>query len=98
MESVTLKNIQQLLKDAPESVLEKVLDYIEAILKDESNTFTLSEEQKESLRKIKKRPYEQHTEIDTFLNEMKSKYDIYSINSRSFSCLHDSQIAINLFS
>lgn len=76
MESVTLKNIQHLLKDAPESVLEKVLGYIEAILKDESNTFTLSEEQKESLQKIKKRSYEQHTEIDTFLNEMKSKYDI----------------------
>ncbi|SHE48605.1 hypothetical protein [Chryseobacterium takakiae] len=76
MESVTLKNIQQLLKDAPESVLEKVLGYIEAILKDESNTFTLSEEQKVSLQKIKKRAYEQHTEIDTFLNEMKSKYDI----------------------
>lgn len=76
MESVTLTNIQQLLKDAPESVLKKVLDYIEEILKDESNTFTLSEEQKESLQRIKKRSYEQHTEIDIFLNEMKSKYDI----------------------
>ena len=36
----------------------------------------LSDEQKESLQEIKKRSYEQHTEIDTFLNEMSSKYEI----------------------
>jgi hypothetical protein len=76
MESVTLKHINKILKDAPENILERVLGYIEGILEDESNHFELSEEQKESLQKIKKRSYNQHTEIDTFLNEMSSKYGI----------------------
>ena len=76
MESVTLKNINKILKDAPESTLERVLGYIEGILEDKSSEFKLSEEQKESLKKIKQRSYNQHTEIDTFLNEMSSKYGI----------------------
>ncbi|WP_326983077.1 hypothetical protein VUJ46_00595 [Chryseobacterium sp. MYb264] len=77
MESATLKNINNILKDAREEViLERVLGYIEGILEDESTNFKLSEEQKESLQKIKERSYEQHTEIDTFLNEMNSKYGI----------------------
>ncbi|ANF49178.1 hypothetical protein A0O34_00785 [Chryseobacterium glaciei] len=76
MESVTLKNINEILKDAPESTLERVLGYIEGILEDKSSEFKLSEEQKESLKKIKQRSYNQHTEIDTFLNEMSSKYGI----------------------
>ncbi|KPH13167.1 hypothetical protein [Chryseobacterium sp. ERMR1:04] len=76
MESVTLKNINEILKDTPQSTLERVLDYIDGILEDKSNEFKLSEEQKESLNKIKQRSYNQHSEIDTFLNEMSSKYGI----------------------
>jgi len=76
MESATLKNINKILKEAPENVLERILGYIEGLLEEEDNNFKLSDEQKESLQKIKKRSYEQHTEIDTFLNEMSSKYEI----------------------
>jgi hypothetical protein len=76
MESATLKNINKILKDAPENILERILGYIEGILEEENTDFKLSEEQKESLQKIRKRSYEQHTEIDAFLNEMSSKYEI----------------------
>lgn len=76
MESLILKNINEILKNAPENILERVLGYIEAISEDEKNNFQLSKEQKESLKKIKARPYDQHTKIDTFLNEMDSKYGI----------------------
>lgn len=76
MESAILKNINKILKDAPENILERVLGYIEGILEEENTDFKLSEEQKESLHQIKKRSYEQHTEIDAFLNEMSSKYGV----------------------
>jgi hypothetical protein len=76
MGSVTLKNINEILKDAPENILERVLGYIEGILQEEKSNFKLSEEQIKSLQKIKKRSYDQHTEIETFLNEMSSKYGI----------------------
>lgn len=74
MESAALKNINKILKDATENILEKVLGYIEGIPEGERNEFKLSEEQKESLRKIRQKAYEENTEIETFLNEMSSKY------------------------
>lgn len=76
MESITLKHINKILKDAPENILERVLGYIEGILEDENSNFKLSEEQIKSLQEIKNRSYGQHTEIEAFLNEMSSKYGI----------------------
>lgn len=76
MESVTLKHINEILKEAPENILERVLGYIEGILEEEKTGFELSEEQKENLRKIKNRSYNEHTEIEAFLNEMNTKYGI----------------------
>lgn len=67
-----------ILKDTPEKIPERVLGYIERILDDERNEFKFSEEQKESLRKIRQRSYEENTEIETFLNEISSKYHNYS--------------------
>lgn len=76
MGSVTLKDINELLKNAPENILERVLGYIEGILEDKNTSFELSEEQIESLQKIKERSYSEHTEVETFLNDMSSKYGI----------------------
>jgi len=76
MQSVTLKDINELLKDASEPLLERVLGYIEGLLNDESMKFELSEAQIESLRKIKARSYSEHTDIEVFLHEMNGKYGI----------------------
>lgn len=76
MQSVTLKDINELLKDASEPLLERVLGYIEGLLNDESMKFELSEDQIESLRKIKARDYSEHTDIKVFLHEMNGKYGI----------------------
>jgi hypothetical protein len=57
---------------------ERVPGYIERILDDERNGFKFSEEQKESIRKIRQRSYEESTEIETFLHEISSKYYNYS--------------------
>jgi hypothetical protein len=76
MESISLKDINELLKDAPKSVLERVFGYIEGLRAQEGIHFELSEEQKESLRLIKERSLDSHTEIDVFLNEFKSEHGI----------------------
>lgn len=55
METVTLKDINELLKDAPKSVLEKVLVYIEDLVADKNFSFELTNEQKKSLLEIKKK-------------------------------------------
>ena len=74
MESVTIADINKILKDAPENLLIRVLGYIEGILEDKNNNFKLSTEQMDSIREIKARPYSEHTDIEVFLNEMNEKY------------------------
>lgn len=76
MESVLLKDINEILKNLPDNILERVLGYVHGIVENESKDFDLTSEQKESLDKIKNRNYKEHTEIETFLNEMNSKYGL----------------------
>lgn len=78
MNSTTLETINERLKDKPEKVLRQVLGYLDGIFESdiEYSEFQLSSEQKNSLDKIKKRPYSQHTEITCFVNDFKSENDI----------------------
>lgn len=79
MESTTLDVINEKLKNEPQEILDRVLNYLEEILEDKKwlkNEFVLTEEQKRNLLEIKNRPLEQHTDAETFMNEMKTKYGL----------------------
>lgn len=80
MESVTIKDINKILEDAPKNVLQRVFGYIEALLENESEKsnpdFTLTEAQKKTLEQIANRPYCEHTDAENFVKEMRSKYGI----------------------
>lgn len=66
--------ITEKLKDAPQDILERVLGYVDGIL--EKNRFQLTDEQKKSLTEIKNRPYSEHKEANSFLNDLGEKYGI----------------------
>lgn len=69
------QEITDKLKTVPKEVLERISAYLSEIDENKDNlNFELSEEQKESLSKIKERPYSEHTEVNIFLNEMSEKY------------------------
>ncbi|MFC4688573.1 hypothetical protein ACFO4P_16650 [Epilithonimonas pallida] len=69
------QEITDKLKTVPKEVLERISAYLSEIDENKDNlNFKLSEEQKESLSKIKERPYSEHTEVNIFLNEMSEKY------------------------
>lgn len=69
------QEITDKLKMVPKEVLERISAYLSEIDENKDNlNFELSEEQKESLSKIKERPYSEHTEVNIFLNEMSEKY------------------------
>jgi len=71
------QDITDKLKTVPKEVLERISAYLSEIDKNKEHlNFKLSEEQKESLSKIKERPYTEHTEVNIFLNEMSEKYGI----------------------
>lgn len=77
LEQSIYQEITEKLKVAPKDILERVLGYVDGIMDSEKlPNFELTEEQKNSLLKIKKRPYSEHTEIDSFLNEMTKKYGV----------------------
>ena len=77
LEQSIYQEITEKLKVAPKDILERVLGYVDGIMDNEKpHNFELTEEQKSSLLKIKKRPYSEHTEIDSFLNEMTKKYGL----------------------
>ena len=69
------QEITDKLKTVPKEVLERISAYLSEIDENKDNlNFELSEEQKESLSKIKERPYSEHTEVNIFLKEMSEKY------------------------
>jgi len=71
------KEITDKLKNAPKEVLELVLSYLNGVSENKNTSnFELSDDQKESLLKIKKRDYSEHTDMDVFINEMSEKYGI----------------------
>ena len=71
------QEITDKLKKAPKEVLEVVLSYLNEISENKNfSQFELSAKQKESLQKIKKRAYSEHSDIDVFINEMSEKYGI----------------------
>lgn len=74
LEESIYKEIQHKLKTAPKEILQQVLGYVDGVL--ETKEFQLTEEQKKSLMKIKKRPYSEHKEVGSFLNELGEKYGI----------------------
>lgn len=71
------QDITEKLKTVPKEVLERISAYLSEINENKVQVnFKLSEEQKDSLLKIKERPYSEHTEVNIFLNEMSEKYGI----------------------
>lgn len=69
------QEITDKLKTVPKEVLERISAYLSEIDKNKEHlNFELSNEQKESLSKIKERSYSEHTEVNIFLNEMSEKY------------------------
>lgn len=74
MKAVTLEYITELLKDAPENVLEKILEFIQEISEDENIDFKLSGEQAEDLKEINETTYSENTDIEVFLSGLSGKY------------------------
>lgn len=82
MEAITLKDIHELLKDVPESVLERVFGYIEAILEEEGNEnmlehnmkYQLTEQQKRELDAMEDLTDEDFVPVEDVHKRIREKY------------------------
>jgi hypothetical protein len=76
MGTVTIDSLSEKLKNAPNSILEKIWNYADELLENKELTFTLSEKQKEHLVKQNDVPLNQCVEAEDVYQKLKKKYDL----------------------
>ena len=76
MSAITLESLNEKLKYAPSSILEKIWGYADALLENKELTFTLSEEQKKQLLKQNDVPLNQCIDAEDVYQQLKQKYEL----------------------
>ena len=78
METLTLKLLTEKLKDAPQSVLERVMGYVDALIEpvETKKNYTLSKKQQEILDCQVTSDKSLYTDADKLYADLKSKYEL----------------------
>lgn len=78
METLTLKLLTEKLKDAPQSVLERVMGYVDALIEpaETKKNYTLSKKQQEILDSQVTSDKSLYTDADKLYADLKSKYEL----------------------
>lgn len=76
MSAITLESLTEKLKYVPDSILEKIWGYADALLENKELTFTLSEEQKTHLLKQNEVPLDQCIDAEEVYQQLKNKYEL----------------------
>lgn len=78
MDSLILEMLNKKLKDAPQSVLERVMGYVDALIEPEETkkNYTLSEEQQKILDSQVNEDKSHYAKADKLYADLKSKYEL----------------------
>lgn len=78
METLTLKLLTDKLKDAPQSVLERVMGYVDALIEPSENkvTYKLSNKQQQILDSQVNEDKSNYVDADKLYSDLKSKYEL----------------------
>ena len=78
MDSVSIDLLTQKLKNAPQSVLERVIGYIDALVEPTTTTkpYTLSKEQQEILDSQLNSDKSTYIDAETLFDNLKNKHDL----------------------
>jgi hypothetical protein len=78
MKTTTLNTLNEKLKNAPQSVLERVIGYIDALIEPTPATkpYTLTKEQQQVLDSQINSDKSTYIEADKLFDELKSKYEL----------------------
>jgi succinate dehydrogenase/fumarate reductase flavoprotein subunit len=78
METISIDTLTKKLKNAPQSVLERVMVYIDALVESEkkSNPYELSKEQQQVLDSQLNSDKSTYTEAETLFEDLKKKYEL----------------------
>lgn len=78
METISIDLLTKKLKNAPQSVLERVMGYIDALVESEKNSkpYELSKEQQQVLDSQLNSDKSTYTEAETLFEDLKKKYEL----------------------
>ena len=78
MDSITFDLLANKLKNAPQSVLERVIAYVDTLIEPStiSKTYTLTKEQQQILNSQINSDKSTYTEAETLYSDLKKKYDL----------------------
>lgn len=78
METISIDVLTRKLKNAPQSVLERVIGYIDALVEPATTTkpYTLSKEQQQILDSQLNSDKATYTDAETLYTDLKNKYEL----------------------
>lgn len=78
METISIELLTSKLKNAPQSVIERVIGYIDALVEPATNTkpYNLSKEQQQILDSQLNSDKSTYIDAETLFDNLKSKYDL----------------------
>ena len=79
MDALTLDLLTKKLQNAPQSVLERVIGYVDALIESSSankKKYTLSDEQQQILDSQIDSDKSKYTDAETLFTDLKSKYEL----------------------
>jgi hypothetical protein len=78
METISLDLLTRKLKNAPQSVLERVIGYVDALIEPTTNTkpYSLSKEQQQILDSQLNSDKATYTDAETLYTDLKKKYEL----------------------
>lgn len=78
MDTVSIELLTQKLKNAPQSVLERVIGYIDALVEPTANTkpYSLSKEEQQILDNQLNSDKSTYIDAETLFDNLKSKYEL----------------------
>lgn len=76
MQTLTLENLTQKLKTAPQSVLERVAGYVDALLDDNKKSYSLTSEQQQILDSQINSDKSTYIKADDLYHHLKKKYEL----------------------
>lgn len=78
METISLNLLTRKLKNAPQSVLERVIGYVDALIEPATNTkpYSLSKEQQQILDSQLNSDKATYTNAETLYSDLKRKYEL----------------------
>ncbi|SNB26247.1 conserved hypothetical protein [Flavobacterium psychrophilum] len=78
METISIDLLTRKLKNAPQSVLERVIGYIDALVEPATTTkpYTLSKEQQQILDSQLNSDKATYTDAETLYTDLKNKYEL----------------------